>query len=98
MTNVRVTVDRETGEAFAVPPRRRREMWVMSPRQLEVLQALADGLTYPQMAERLFMARTSVSKTLGRLYVRLGVSSGPEAVHVAYQRGILRVPCGRCGG
>ncbi len=67
------------------------------PRELQVLRLLAEGLSYAQIAERLCLAQVTVCKTAGRVYVRLGVSSGPAAVHVAYQRGVLTAPCGRCG-
>lgn len=69
-------------------------------RELQVLQGLAEGLSYAEIGGRLLVTPATVAATAVRLYRRLGVSgtnAAQHAVHVAYQRGILRVPCERCG-
>ncbi len=69
----------------------------LTRRQVQVLQGLADGLSYAQIGVRLHLATPSVSSTAGRLYRQLGVSSAPHAVNVGYQLGVLRAPCSECG-
>ncbi len=69
-------------------------------RESQVLGGLAEGLSYEEIGERLHLAPATVAATAGRLYRRLGVSganAAQHAVHVAYQTGVLRVPCGNCG-
>lgn len=66
-------------------------MTILTPRQLQVLQLTADGLTRDQIAARLFLSTSSVRVYKTQLFERLGVNSSPHAVSVAYQRGLLRV-------
>jgi DNA-binding CsgD family transcriptional regulator len=66
-------------------------------RELQVLQCLAEGLSYAEIGVRLHLAAPSVSSAAVRLYRRLGVSSAQHAVHVGYQRGVLVAPCSGCG-
>jgi len=53
---------------------------VLSPRELEVLQHVADGLTDDEIARLLAVSVRTVSKHLERVYRKLGVSSRGRAV------------------
>lgn len=61
----------------------------LSPRQLEVLRLVADGLTIPQIARTLGLSYHSVQTHLSRTYAALGVVCAPHAVAIAYQHGLL---------
>lgn len=52
----------------------------LTPRQAEVLGMLAEGLTTREIAEKLNLGYGTVSKHRQRIYKRLGVHSGAEAV------------------
>lgn len=82
-----VCVDEATGEAFAVPTRCRPP--VLYLRQVQVLQGLAEGLSYAEIGGRLHIEKVTVSLTAGRLYRRLGASNGPHAVHLGHRLGLL---------
>jgi len=66
----------------------------LPPQELDVLRGMADGLTTPDIAARLEVSHGTVRGWQQQLYRRLGVSTGPHAVAVAYQRGILAVDPG----
>lgn len=61
----------------------------LAPRQLQVLRLMAGGLTAPAIARHLDIAECSVKTHQQKLFVALGVHTGPHAVAVAYERGIL---------
>lgn len=48
---------------------------ILSPREREIARAYADGDTYHQIAERLFIAPATVRTHLSTIYRKLGVSS-----------------------
>lgn len=62
----------------------------LSARELEVLQLIAEGLSAPEIAERLFLGVTTVKTHLQHIYEKFGVSDRAAAVAQAHRRGILR--------
>jgi two-component system, NarL family, nitrate/nitrite response regulator NarL len=62
---------------------------VLTPREHEVLALMAEGLSGPQIAERLIVALTTVKTHQARLYDKLGVSDRAAAVATAIRRGLL---------
>jgi DNA-binding CsgD family transcriptional regulator len=54
-----------------------------------VLMGLADGLTLRQVASRLHLGHQTVRTQATALRRRLGASTTPHAVALAYQRGLL---------
>ena len=50
----------------------------LSPRELEVARAYSGGASYREIAERLFIAPTTVRTHLSKIYRKLGVSSKVE--------------------
>jgi len=62
---------------------------VLSPREREVLDLLAEGCSNRQIAGRLFIAETTVKGYVAALLDKLGVSSRLQAVVRAAQRGLL---------
>jgi DNA-binding CsgD family transcriptional regulator len=63
----------------------------LTPRQIDVLRGLSEGLRMSEIAERLGLAVISVSNTAVAMYRRLGVTNAAGAVGEGYRRGILRV-------
>jgi len=61
----------------------------LSERELEVLQLIAEGLTNPEIASRLFLALNTVKTHAGNIYSKLGVHSRTKAVARARALGLL---------
>jgi len=64
----------------------------LSPRELSILEALESGGSNREIAERLFVAEQTVKFHLTNIYRKLGVSSRTEAVHYAYENGLVERP------
>lgn len=63
----------------------------LPPRQLEVLQLMADGLTTKEIAQRLGVSRRTVSLHIAALKKRLGVQTRAESVGRAVALGYCRL-------
>jgi LuxR family maltose regulon positive regulatory protein len=61
----------------------------LTPRELDVLSLLAEGLTQPEIAERLFISKSTVKTHTRNLYGKLEVHSRREVVAAAKQLGLL---------
>ena len=61
----------------------------LSPRELEVLQLIAQGLSNDEIAKRLFLALDSVKGHNRRIYDKLEVQRRTEAVARARELGLL---------
>ena len=61
----------------------------LSPRELEVLTCLVDGMSYKQVAGELFISIDTVRSHIRRLYKKLQVHSVAEAVSRAIREGIV---------
>ncbi|HEU5328518.1 MAG TPA: response regulator transcription factor, partial [Thermomicrobiales bacterium] len=55
----------------------------LTPRELEVLQLVAQGLTSAEVAERLYLSPRTVSTHLTSIYTKLNVSSRAAAIRFA---------------
>jgi len=67
---------------------------ILSPREREIARAYADGDTYHQIAERLFIAPSTVRTHLATIYRKLGVSSKLQLHKVLGGEGPTPVPQG----
>jgi PAS domain S-box-containing protein len=65
---------------------------VLTPRQLEILQLLADGRSTAQIADELFLSRTTVRNHIARLLANLGVHTRVQAVVAGTRLGLIHVP------
>ena len=81
---------------FAPPPRPPAEgnpeavaALGISPRELTVLQALAEGRSNKEIAALLHVSPNTVKTHLARLFEKLGARRRTEAVHRARELGIL---------
>lgn len=62
------------------------EIKVLSPRENEVLQLLAKGLLYKEIADKLLIATDTVRQHIHRIYEKLHVQNRTEAINKAYGR------------
>jgi DNA-binding NarL/FixJ family response regulator len=63
----------------------------MTPRELSVLESLAQGLTNQQIADLLGIAEKTVRIHMTHIFDKLGVTDRTQAVIVAVQRGIVHI-------
>jgi ATP/maltotriose-dependent transcriptional regulator MalT len=61
----------------------------LTAREVEVLSLVAEGLSNPQIAERLVVSEHTVHRHLANVYAKLGVSSRAAAASLATQRELL---------
>jgi len=64
----------------------------LTPRELEVLRLLADGLTQAQIAMRLVISPRTVGTHIQNLLGKLDVHSRAQAVALAHRMGLVRQP------
>jgi DNA-binding NarL/FixJ family response regulator len=64
----------------------------LSPRELEILGAVARGLSNKDIGRRLYVSEATVKTHLLRIFGKLGVDDRTAAVTVALERGIIRLP------
>lgn len=62
---------------------------VLTPRQLQVLALMAEGLTRPQIAARLWLGTATVKTHQRAVYAHFGVRNGPAAVAAGFRTGLL---------
>jgi DNA-binding CsgD family transcriptional regulator len=61
----------------------------LTPRELEILERIAAGLSTREIAEALFVSENTVKTHASRLFDKLGVNRRTQAVHVARTLGII---------
>lgn len=62
---------------------------VLTARELQILQLVAEGLTNREIAEQIFLSRHTVECHIKNIYRKLTVSSRTRAVFAARSRGLL---------
>ncbi|RUQ09355.1 response regulator transcription factor [Curtobacterium sp. HSID17257] len=62
----------------------------LSPRELEVLELVAQGNSNPAIGRTLFVSETTVKTHLGHVFEKLGVNDRTRAVTRAMELGLLR--------
>jgi two-component system nitrate/nitrite response regulator NarL len=62
---------------------------MLSERERQVLELLCEGLSAPQIGERLFLGTSTIKSHLSRLYEKLGVSDRAAAVAAAMRGGLV---------
>lgn len=62
---------------------------LLSERERQILQLIADGKSVPDMAAELFLAQTTIKTHIRRLYEKLGVSDRGAAVAQAMRNHLL---------
>ena len=64
----------------------------LTPRELEVLQLLTEGLAVEEIAKRLFISKKTVGTHIEHIFTKLGVRSRAQAVAVAYRDQLIARP------
>ncbi|AEE45227.1 response regulator [Cellulomonas fimi] len=62
----------------------------LTPREVEVLREVAEGLSNGEIADRLFLSEATVKTHVGRILAKLRVRDRVQAVVVAYETGLVR--------
>ena len=62
----------------------------LTPREEEVLALLVEGLSNPEIAERLVVTRSTAKAHVSNILSKLGVSNRAEAVRVALKQKLVR--------
>ena len=66
----------------------------LTPREIAILTAVAEGLSNTAIARQLWVAPQTVKFHLTNIYRKLGVANRTQAAHRAYQQGLVAPPRG----
>jgi DNA-binding NarL/FixJ family response regulator len=83
-----IPVEVAVAEPF-VPDTTRIQALGITPRELEVLHLIAEGLSTKEMAERLFVSENTVKTHTSRVLEKLGANRRTQAVQLAKSQRIL---------
>jgi DNA-binding NarL/FixJ family response regulator len=64
----------------------------LTPRELEVLSLISEGLHNSEIAARLFVTERTVKFHVSSILAKLGADNRTEAVAIATRRGLIRMP------
>ena len=85
---VRVEVPVRAPEPFVANTARREELGI-TPRELEILAAIAEGLSTREIAEKLFVSENTVKTHSSRLFEKLNAKRRTQAVQIAKDAGLI---------
>ena len=85
---VEVRVAVPAGGSFVRNQERVRELGI-TPRELEILEALAAGLSNKEIADRLFVSENTVKTHAARVFAKLSARRRTQAVQLAKEAGII---------
>ena len=86
---VSVPVPVRTSEPFAVDDGSRERLGI-TPRELEILELMAEGLSNREIAERLFVSENTVKTHSSRLFDKLQAKRRTQAVQRGKEAGLIR--------
>jgi DNA-binding NarL/FixJ family response regulator len=72
-----------------VPEEEKAESAGLSARETQVLELVAKGFAYEEIAQRMLVSRHTVTTFVRRIYAKLEVNSKMEAVNEARRKGLL---------
>lgn len=77
-------------DTYLVPPSGEQRLSVLTPRERQVFELVARGVTHREIAEQLGIGKKSVDTYRARLYQKLGINSRAELVEIALKYGVLQ--------
>lgn len=75
--------------ALFLPDDRRREELRITPRELEILELIAQGMSNREIAKKLFVSENTVKTHSSRIFDKLGAKRRTQAVQLAKEFGLL---------
>lgn len=66
-----------------------KTLFDLTDREKEILQLLVEGLSYKEIGTRLDISANTAKKHVINIYNKLHVNSRAQALHLAYQKGLL---------
>jgi len=76
------------GQPF-VPDGRKRDSLGITPREFEVLELIANGLSNREIADKLFVSENTVKTHSSRVFDKLGARRRTQAVQLGKELGLL---------
>ncbi|WP_049561883.1 response regulator [Nonomuraea sp. SBT364] len=70
-------------------PAPHRDLAVLTPRELEVLTFVGQGLSNAELADALTLSESTVKTHVGRIFTKLGLRDRAQAVVLAYETGLV---------
>ncbi len=80
-----------TNVAQVPPPKNRQARISLSPREAEILELLALGLSNADIAQRLYLSEGTIRNYMSDLFTKLGVSDRTLALVVALREGLVDI-------
>ena len=76
------------GQPFVVNSRKQEELEI-TPRELEILELMAKGMSNREIAEKLFVSENTVKTHSSRVFDKLGAKRRTQAVQMGKEFGLL---------
>jgi DNA-binding CsgD family transcriptional regulator len=86
LKEVRISVP--SGQPFAVNSKKLEELEI-TPRELEILELIAKGLSNREIAEKLFVSENTVKTHSSRVFDKLGAKRRTQAVQLGKEFGLI---------
>ena len=86
LKEVRVPVP--AGQPFAVNAKKQGELGI-TPRELEILELIAKGMSNREIAEKLFVSENTVKTHSSRVFDKLGAKRRTQAVQLGKEFGLI---------